>query len=94
MGPCCVDPPLLGVRVLECLKGLTCCEIGVLCLLALEVKYILYRWGDSWVKVVTFGVCCSQGSPAAAACLKSESRRELACPRPWLPGLDLSTESV
>lgn len=42
---------LLCVRVLECLKGLTRCEISVLCLLVLEVKYILYHGGDSWVKV-------------------------------------------
>lgn len=60
---------------LQGLKKGTCCGIGALCLLALEVKSVFCLWGDLWVKVVTFRLCCPQGPPSVAADQESESRR-------------------
>lgn len=51
-------PYFVCVRALQLPEGLTCRETSVLCLP--EVKYKLYHWGDSWVKVVTFDLCCPQ----------------------------------
>lgn len=76
-GPLSGRPRLHYVCVPD-LQGLEkggCSGIGVLCLLALEVKSVLCHWGDPWVKVVTCSLCCPQGPPSVAAGRESESRR-------------------
>lgn len=65
----------------------------MLCLLALEVKDILYHWGDSWVKVMSSGLCCLQG-PQLWQLAWNQSPEEPACPHLRAPLLWTSVPGV